>query len=839
MEHLEQQYKIGYSKHNPSNKRSFYLCFYLPLGKEFFGFAGWRNSTLNMKQQHLGTSFFEHTVVRYFRQAFKLNEDVLPGDGRAENIEPLNANPSLRALTLKFKYETPQNAVNYFDLSKGEKIDVTFTMYSNGLYLWQFTSSYNPSKFPDNRVDPNVRNFLRYDFIPNYLSVLFNLKWAKRPATVADVDGFDKPDIDKYIKGNGCLNFYQMDQIFNGLFNVNVVPEVAFAKRDDFPRQLINFCRSRYSLESIIRNLSLVVTEEEGGGMAILPLEYAQRTRLSTVDDEENISINDIDDIPFGNGDDWEKRAPNYTARVLDPDMRIKWSSILSDSNDPIEDHKYSGTDTSLRGYFRSRLLFAALEHFCRAATTYAISEYRRGSAYCRERFVHEGAIKRHNRGAGQMLAPTIHHSEKLHVTIHGLEDYQSLLHSRVPLLKAFVQNVESMRKTSWPNHATKMLNSDETSTDLELISYFEEWEYSRSKLNGAVLQIKRNVEALEDELDSINRSLQSEQNDRTSEEQTRTRRALEVRSEVRRREEQDLAFTNKLAFFAVLLTLALFFVGLLPWAVQLVIDIKLEQSKASSISTTPLHLFIEALFEPMTLLIGSIAIFGTFSTFAAYFLWRNWTKSGSNYSKKTYDYPYLRLALEPNAGDILDQIDTTVHKLREGMFDLGYWCAFDDNLSRDIPNERYSPKNTVDAADFEDLVAPPSAGVHRFTYSFESSSFKSGRKPTIRWWNAFSVWRLTKWKMGWKTKEKCNYSLQIEIEYLPATRTAKLSSMRFELRHPRNWTTKEASLAGDRLLEVLLKFLVTGEHGSTPDSLQGAVLWEVFAIRKFKNVLT
>lgn len=433
--------------------------FWLPAGKDEFGFQYQERAPLNKTASYRDYGHVEQTISkRLVEQAGKLKgtHSSLAGLTWAGNLEPTDAYLGLQKVQFEFRYERVRRSL---DFMSSEPLRGSGMLLSNGLYLWIF-DLYHDSKLSKNELQAASENFLKDDFIQNYIDKLFTFGW-----TVSQGG-----DLGLY---PGVMTYYQLDMLFNGIFDYNALPHSFFGKRATRPVE------DTYSIANIIKSISLASIQNSHR-----PL-YETHSDFSLSEAYESTQQISTDVDLF---DVYSERRERASAEKL-----------------------------------LSRLSYAAMEQFLRVSISFGITHYKAGLDYCRAQLTDISLLARANQTTGDLSRPSLSQEEP---RLADLESYYSVLAGKVPTLQ-FLQNLmEGLSKASKP------LGCDSVSIDT-IDDGWTEWKYSESTLNEALLQFTRQTEAIKSDLWTINQSLNVTRMDQVLSELTKTRKLTEIEAEV------------------------------------------------------------------------------------------------------------------------------------------------------------------------------------------------------------------------------------------------------------------------------------------------------------------
>jgi hypothetical protein len=458
--------------------------FWLPAGKDEFGFQNQERVPLSKTAFYRDYGHVEQTISkRLDEQAGRLKgtQSNLAGLTWMGNLEPTDAALGLQKVQFEFRYERMARSLNFMPSGplKGNGM-----LLSNGLYLWAFDLSHDAELSKDELQDA-CEEFLRDDFIRRYIDNLFTFGW-----TVSEGGG-----LDSY---HGVMTYYQLDILFNGIFDYNALPHSFFDKRGARPVEDV------YSVANIIKSISLGSIRNshrplyETHNDFSLSAAYKTQWQINT----------DVDLFDVHNGK--EEQAENQaTAEKL-----------------------------------LSRLSYAAMEKFLRVAISFGVTHYKAGLDYCRAELTDISLLARANQATDDLARPSLSEEEP---RLADLESYYSVLAGKVPILQFLQDLVIGLSEASRP------LGRPSASTDT-IDDKWIEWRYSESTLHEALRQFERQISAIRSDLGVINQSLNVTRMDQMLSELTETRKLTEIEAEtpqeiiIRRSPEENRELDQRLA---------------------------------------------------------------------------------------------------------------------------------------------------------------------------------------------------------------------------------------------------------------------------------------------------
>lgn len=376
-----------------------FLFFWLPAGKDAFGFRGWHEAPLNvLGLSHRGiydpiALYFKEQYARLSQEnAFRDRFEFYPLAGRADMLNPADAESSLRKLCGNFRYspapshlaalsvfsankpETPIDGIvrKYFKAFSGP-IDGHFTLFSSGLYVWRFDippisyltpEASNPVAEEEANTTRGaareaVRAFLKDVFFRDVLCPLFDLEWQKFDAYEDDSGHLV---LGKRKKGGrkderpyqGVLTYYQLELLYNYLFAAEVMPQIFFTQSGRHESEgadpdPISVLRKRYVLKNIFLSIAMVSYGEP------------KRQYYPLSSNRKEYSLR---------GHDAETEEYYFVpGNFVFPNARLTGHA----------QNELETLEMFLREHFYGRLSFAAMEQFTRVAITFGLLPYREG----------------------------------------------------------------------------------------------------------------------------------------------------------------------------------------------------------------------------------------------------------------------------------------------------------------------------------------------------------------------------------------------------------------------------------------------------------------------------
>jgi len=196
------------------NKYRYQYSLWLPMNKDIFGFSNIKNAPLN--------------------DFDKSERDSIEEVAYLHILQTIETKINLMHSQIKYiKKEDPVNFFNHsrmleFKIEKDNQAIGVFQIFSNGLYLWSFKET--------------------QVFNEDYLKILFDTEGFNRFFEQTDNEKKNYTSHINLKKYNGILNYFQIELLFNGLFDINISPYDYFGVRN-----LSNV----YTLENILKSILL------------------------------------------------------------------------------------------------------------------------------------------------------------------------------------------------------------------------------------------------------------------------------------------------------------------------------------------------------------------------------------------------------------------------------------------------------------------------------------------------------------------------------------------------------------------------------------------------------
>lgn len=431
------------------------LGMWIPAGKDEFGFKEFENAPLKETGRYRKKT--ELTISDRLAQKFEDLKDKrqrLAGMKILSSLDPEDSVLGLRAVAYRFTYDLGDRGKYLTGDLPGSAM-----VLSNGLYLWRFAFPHEDN----NELRTAVQTFLENDFFPNHIGTTFDFKW---PAS-------NPPHLSEYA---GMLTFYQLDLIFNGLFDSSAYPHRFLAQESAgyAPPSSSLEAGVEYSVDNLLKSLCIYAV-----GNSYLPL----------FDRRKDFSYSGIK----------SKNAETYinsAAELVDVPATVQVERLVS------------------------RMTYACMEQFLRVTSSFAGLHYRAGLDFCRAQLTND-SLARISRTSGEMLRPSLLSRD---VSLAEIESYATLMSGKTPSFELLRDLVEDLMEVSNPLGDREIAQDGETGRD--------EWLYSKATLQEALAQYDRQISAIQADIQSIDRNLQTLRSEQMIEELAETRKITEIESE-------------------------------------------------------------------------------------------------------------------------------------------------------------------------------------------------------------------------------------------------------------------------------------------------------------------
>lgn len=358
----------------------------------------------------------------------------------------------LRKVEFEFRYERAPQVPNLPNELTGSAL-----ILSNGLYLWQFDFEH-PSDWSNKEIAESAKKFLREDFVERHIARLFKFEWAENES-------------DSLSLYDGILTYYQIDILFNGLFDKDAHPHNFMNPRPANEGAL-------YDVRGIIQSASLFAIKDHHS--PLFPL----------FGELEDISLDTV--------------SRNASESPISTEIELFGT----------------GRDIENVEQLLSRVSYAGMEQFLKAAISSSLIHYKAGLDHCRAQLTNDSLLIRINKTAGELRRPSL----SAMLSSADLQSYTSIVAGKLPAFLFLHSLIKDLARASRPFEAQNSNNLDGPG--------WAEWIYSRSTLRDTLLHYKLYVESIRDDISEINRSLATGRTDQVIAELTDTRKIAEIASE-------------------------------------------------------------------------------------------------------------------------------------------------------------------------------------------------------------------------------------------------------------------------------------------------------------------
>jgi len=463
-------------------------CLWLPAGKDEFGFDLFDDAPLSRTALYRRQVASEDTISAHFEHMAKRlrTNNVLASMETSGSFAPMDGELGLRKIHFGFTYHHNYDFGGY--LCTGP-IHGNALFLSNGVYLWSFRMPLKDPVIgePGRHLKEIFRSFLRDDFVSRHIGSIFSFGWNPGSA-----DG----GLRSY---SGVLTYYQLDLLFNGVFDQSAHPHLALGERppsqarhiEDETRRIEDEAKECYDVEYLVRSFSLCVLGNE-----YTPL-FDQRKSYTL------------------------RRTHGDQSAHVDTSLSLTERTIPADQEDEL--HR--------REIFLSRLSFAAMEQFLRVAISFGLVYYKTGLDHIRAELISQSMERRKNQTSGELRRPSL--SSKA-LTLADMEAYYALLAGKVPTLSFVRDLVKGMSEVSRPTNGAPV-EADGALRVANGVRGAVEWRFSQETLKEARTQFERQVNVITADLAAIQSSLDAVRSELMLLELTEARKLSEIAAETPR----------------------------------------------------------------------------------------------------------------------------------------------------------------------------------------------------------------------------------------------------------------------------------------------------------------
>ena len=200
------------------------FALWLPLNKDFFGFDNYWDAPLNIFSEINKTYYIEHPILLRSK----------------EIIEKISFEDYPFNYMYHKKYDNNTTVRNIsFQIKKGQQDTGIFTIFSHGLYIWEFNEK------------TSTDDFLKH------LEVLFHTTNLSKGETDKKSSKKNQDFLKNY---EGILNYFQLELLLDILYNIYIAPSVFF-KTNEHNVDMYKKIEEKFSLYNILYSLILVKNE--------------------------------------------------------------------------------------------------------------------------------------------------------------------------------------------------------------------------------------------------------------------------------------------------------------------------------------------------------------------------------------------------------------------------------------------------------------------------------------------------------------------------------------------------------------------------------------------------
>ena len=572
----------------------FFVYFWLPAGKDAFGFNDWGDAPLCFSGKYYGDVYLPiglHLAAR-LREGDLVKEEIFKFTGNKFSIT--DSEFGMRKVEEPFVY-CPRGDPG----AAADPISGMFTLLSSGLYCFRLDIPIGSALGKSLRIasslsaDANEVETQAGDaksfagaFFNDVIHPLLDLGWRKYRA-YSDKSGHlvitkkapppgaepAEPERRAY---KGVLSYYQLDLLYNAVFDAEAVPQGIFSQgAPELAAEQREAIDEKFALKNIVRSLTLLSWGQTG------------RQYILLGSDRKNYSLRSPD----------SKHIDNY----FKPEVFLKPGEKLEGA--------------ALKEYlFNARLTYSAMEQFMRVAVTFGLSSYRDGLGCARKTILlnsmrameniepHQLYLETRNidaksRASGShtepeapprrgLLARLANRDEPAHeetseyapitFSLSFAEIYYELMKSKLPGLRFLRVLLSDM------NAAITDKQEKEARKEPGGGHYIVELEYSKKTFSGALNQFTRKCEIIEAETDAVRHLMERSGDRQILTELTDTRKIHELNAEDRIKVEISPEQWNRLSagigYTQIGAALAFGFLTLALWGIDKVYDADIDK---------------------------------------------------------------------------------------------------------------------------------------------------------------------------------------------------------------------------------------------------------------------
>lgn len=359
-----------------TNMTKLLFYFWLPTGRDEFELGRCDDPPFRNTAKY--RSDVEETIAK--RLMTKLTNNYSAGLQLNGGPHLQDADLRLRKVEFEFRYERAPRLHNFPNELTGNAF-----ILSNGLYLWEFDFEY-PSDLSDQEIAESAKKFLREDFVERYIARLFKFEWSEHKSK-------DKSDtLPSY---DGALTYFQIDLLFNSLFDKDAHP-------DNFMNALSPSEGALYDVQGIIRSASL----------------FAIRDRhLALFGELEDVSL--------------ESGSRNTSESLISTEIELF----------------ATGRDIRKAEQLLSHISHAGMEQFLKVAISFSLIHYKAGLDHCRAQLTNDALLIRINKTAGELRRPSLPSV----LSSADLQSYTSIVAGKLPAFLFLHGLIKDLARASRP----------------------------------------------------------------------------------------------------------------------------------------------------------------------------------------------------------------------------------------------------------------------------------------------------------------------------------------------------------------------------------------------------
>ena len=575
----EEQAGVDVSGASEKISSPLFLYFWLPAGKDAFGFKNWQSANLAVAKDYYDDLYIP--IALQFPKRLKQIEPLLKNvisffadreRTKEARFEINDCELRLRKISAFFKYTPAMNGLSQQKVIYGE-----FQLFSSGLYCFRLDILTTKEQCGADEVEAKLFAGI---FLEDVIAPMFDLSWEKYNS-FKDVSGHRvltrkiSPDIataanlssvynkDNSKTYNGVLSYYQLELLYNVLFDAETVPHVFFTPAAQFP------------------SVGQVDREKE---------KETRRKKAAETYSLENIFYSIV---MFSWGLDKRKHAPLKAGRK-DYTLQGSWADRNENYLRPEE---FDQNKRSVKSdFFYSRLTYSAMEQFIRVSITFGVTNYRDGLGCARKSILLHNMRAKENIDPEQLYleakrqkGPDAHGEnseyEALTAPLSYAEIYYELIKSKIPRLLFLRDLIHDMGEAVVPlqaQQATESLREEcEGGALEEPKGYLCEFHFSRITFCGARRQYERQCALIEQEAEAVRHLMERAGDQQILGELTDTRKIHELSAEERPPVEISADQWNRLSagigYSQIGAAFAFGFLGLSVWLIDKILDGKLK----------------------------------------------------------------------------------------------------------------------------------------------------------------------------------------------------------------------------------------------------------------------